>query len=114
MQSIPSFDTIDLLVEEKQTPIQGNPYRAQNNKLNTSDKLGIVQIEQDVAVCKAKFKHLIAKPIGAQFLSNNLIALFEFEETNNGISIVAEKHYRLVEAEQLSNEELLQYRKRTE
>ncbi len=35
-----------------------------------NDKLGIVQIEQDFAVCQAKFSTLICKPIAAQFMAN--------------------------------------------
>ncbi len=80
----------------------------------STDKLGIVQIEQDLSVCKSKFKSLIPKPIGAQFLSDNLIALFEFEESSTGVSIASEKHYRLVEHDQLSEEEIAQYATRTE
>lgn len=79
-----------------------------------TDKIGIVQIEQDLSVCKSKFNNLIAKPIGAQFLSDDLIALFEFEETSSGISISSEKHYRLIEHDQLNEEEIALYATRTE
>jgi hypothetical protein len=61
-----------------------------------SDKLNIVQIEQDVAVCAAKFPSLICQPIGAQFMAEGVIALFEFEEGEDGIVISSEKHYKLV------------------
>jgi len=77
-----------------------------------NDKLGIVQIEQDLAVCSAKFPFLICRPIGAQFISNDLIALFEFEATRQGIKVLSEKHYRLVPPEDLTNEELKQYKSR--
>lgn len=80
----------------------------------TQDKLGIVQIEQDIAICSAKFPNLVAKPIGAQFMANDLIALFEFEMTSNGISVASEKHYRLVDPSELSQEDLRNYRNRTE
>ncbi|HMV26057.1 MAG TPA: endonuclease, partial [bacterium] len=80
----------------------------------SADKLGIVQIEQDIALCKSKFPNLVAKPIGAQFITDDLIALFEFEISENGITVVSEKHYRLVNPENLSPHELLSYRNRTE
>ncbi len=51
------------------------PVQAKGGK----DKLNIVQIEQDFALCASKFPSLICHPIGAQFMSNNTIALFEFE-----------------------------------
>ncbi len=79
-----------------------------------SDQLGIVQIEQDFAMCQIKFTNLICIPIAAQFIDNDLIALFSFEMTENGISISAEKHYRLVDPKNLSVEELEQYKKRAE
>ncbi len=78
-----------------------------------TDQLGIVQIEQDFALCAVKFPLLICRPIAAQFLEGNLIALFAFEEGENGIAISDEKHYRLVSPEQLSDEDLNTYRNRT-
>ena len=78
------------------------------------DRLNIVQIEQDIAMCALKFPNLICRPIGAQFMSDELIALFELEETEKGIAKAAEKHYRLVTPDQLSAEDLATYRTRTE
>lgn len=77
-----------------------------------SERIGIVKIEQDFAVCKAKFPGLICRPIAAQIIENNLFALFEFESDENDIAIVSEKHYRLVNPEDLSLEELKKYRRR--
>jgi len=77
-----------------------------------TDKLGVVQIEQDFAIGAAKFPDLICKPIAAQFMMNGAIALFEFELGDSGIAISSEKHYRLVMPEELSKEELSTYSKR--
>jgi len=77
------------------------------------DKLGIVQIEQDFAICAEKFPLLICRPIAAQFMANAVIALFEFEQTENGIVIPAEKHYRLVSSDEMTPEDLATYRKRS-
>lgn len=77
-----------------------------------TDRLGIVQIEQDFALCASKFPNLICRPIAAQFMEDNLIALFSFEKTEHGIAIGDEKHYRLVLPEQLTDEELAAYRHR--
>lgn len=79
-----------------------------------TDKLGIVQIEQDIAVCAAKFPQLICKPIAAQFMRRNIIAIFELEPSENDIVIVSEKHYRLVSPDELSPEDLEKYRRRSE
>lgn len=73
------------------------------------DKLGVVQIEQDVAMCESKFPNLICRPIAAQFMADNIIALFEFQQTEEGIGISSEKHYKLVTPDELSPEELAHY-----
>ena len=77
-----------------------------------TDKLGVVQIEQDFAVGAAKFPGLICKPVAAQFMSNGAIALFEFEISKDGIVITSEKHYRLVMPSELTQEELENYKTR--
>lgn len=78
-----------------------------------TDKIGIVQIEQDFAVCTTKFPQLICRPIAAQFMSYAVIALFEFEQTEEGIRVSAEKHYKLVQSNDLTPEELESYRSRS-
>ena len=78
------------------------------------ETIGLVQLEQDVALCEAKFPGLIARPIAAQLMQDNLIALFEFADTDKGIRILAEKHYRLVPPDLLTEEELRAYRDRPE
>lgn len=79
-----------------------------------SDQLGIVQIEQDFAMCQKKFSHLICVPIAAQLIDPSLIALFSFEISGKGISINSERHYRLVESSDLSVDEIKQYNNRPE
>ncbi|MBN1135551.1 MAG: endonuclease [Anaerolineae bacterium] len=78
-----------------------------------SDRIGVVQIEQDLAVCAVKFPALICRPIAAQFMADDLIALFELEQTNQGIRVCSERHYRLVSPEALSPEELASYQRRS-
>jgi hypothetical protein len=78
------------------------------------DKVGIVQLEQDFAMCAAKFPHLLCRSIVAQLMDENLIALFEVERTHEEIKVAAEKHYRLVKPDVLSQEELDSYRIRLE
>ncbi len=76
------------------------------------DRLNVVQIEQDLAVCADKFPGLICRPIGAQFMRNNVIALFEFEEAADGVRISAEKHYKLVAPDKVTPKDLESYRSR--
>jgi hypothetical protein len=74
-----------------------------------NDRLSIVQIEQDIAVCISKFPSLVCRPVGAQFMSNNVIALFEFEQTQDSVAVSSEKHYRLVSPDEISEEDLRLY-----
>ena len=77
-----------------------------------SDKLSRVQIEQDIAVCAEKLPSLICRPVGAQFMKDDVIALFEFEQQDDDIRVTSEKHYQLVPPEAVTDEDLLGYRQR--
>ena len=79
-----------------------------------NDKLSIVQIEQDLAVCAHKFPSLICRSIAAQFMAEGVIALFEFEEGEHGVTICDEKHYKLVPPEEVTEADLAKYRDRAE
>ncbi len=74
------------------------------------DNIGIIQIEQDFALCKSKFPNLTCRPIAAQFVESDLIAMFEFESSEGQISVKEEKHYRIVPNEGLTDEEIANYR----
>jgi DNA modification methylase len=74
------------------------------------DKLNIVQIEQDFALCASKFPELLAHPMGAQFMTDGSIALFEFKMTDQGVKIANEKHYKLVSPDEVTPELLNQYK----
>jgi hypothetical protein len=78
-----------------------------------SDAISVVQIEQDYAMCAAKFPSLIARPIVAQFIRIDLIALFDFEQGESGVGRLSEKHYRLVPPEEVRPEDLELYRGRS-
>jgi hypothetical protein len=86
------------------------PVQAKGGK----DNLSIVQIEQDFALCAAKFPLLICRPIAAQFMDDDVIALLEFESGETGVTISSEKHYQLVAPDGVTEADLQQYRNRTE
>lgn len=77
-----------------------------------SETLGRIQFEQALDLCREKFPLLMPRIIGSQFTTGGLIALFELEETEEGFGIVVERHYRLVPPDELSEDELRQYRRR--
>lgn len=74
-----------------------------------SDEVGIVQIEQDFAVCESKFSNLQCRPVAAKLMEDDLIALFEFVKSEDEVSIKEEKHYRLVPNEDLTVSEIEKY-----
>ena len=76
------------------------------------DKLNVVQIEQDFAVCATKFPLLVCRPIAAQFMNEGVIALFEFESDENGVTISSEKHDKLVAPKEVTDADLQTYRGR--
>src|SRR5437762_5137224 len=68
-------DEIYIAVDKK-----GSHYIVPMQAKGGTDKLGIVQIEQDFAVCTHRFPNLICRPIAAQFMAGGVIALFEFAQ----------------------------------
>ena len=76
------------------------------------DQIGRVQLEQDIALCEERWSALICRPVAAQMMDNDTIALFEFELQDNDVRIVSERHYQLVEPEQMTTDDLRSYRQR--
>ncbi len=76
------------------------------------DILGVIQTIQDFVFCTAneKYKHCICRPVSAQFLADEKIALFETHFDGDEVSIVQERHYRLSKAKDISAGELTAYR----
>lgn len=82
------------------------PLQAKGGK----DRMSIVQIEQDFALCAQDFNELVCRPIGAQFMADDVIALFEFAATDEGVGVRVERHYQLVPADILTQDDLAGYR----
>ena len=74
-----------------------------------SDRLHRVQIEQDMTMCAEKFPDARCRPVAAQFMRGDVIALFELAKDAGQVKVAREKHYLLVPPDQLTPEELRQY-----
>ena len=74
-----------------------------------SDQLSAVQTQQDIRCCAEKFSSLTCRPISAQFMLDNIIAIFEFVSNKGQIRIASEKHYSLVPARSISMSDLKTY-----
>ncbi len=74
------------------------------------DKFGIVQVMQDIALCRDRYPNAICKPIALQFMSESRVAILELTIVEDNellkLNIVDEKHYELVPRTQISDEEL--------
>jgi hypothetical protein len=77
-----------------------------------TDRLGVTQTRQDIACCVQKFPRLICRPVSAQFMPDDTIALFELVLQGDDVKIAEEKHYKLVASDQISPEDLKLYGKR--
>jgi hypothetical protein len=108
--SIPSIGQVETDEVYVGVDRQGAHYVIPVQAKGGRDRMSVVQIEQDIAICAAKFKDAICRPVGAQFIESDLIALFEFEATTEGVRVRTERHYQLVPAEDLTEEDLKHYR----
>ena len=77
-----------------------------------NDRLSVVQTAQDIACCKEKFPGLTCRPISAQFMADDVIAMFELALDGEDVKLVEEKHYKLVPSDQISADDLKLYAKR--
>lgn len=74
------------------------------------DKAGWQQTAQDIACCAQKFPQLVCRAVTAQFVTGNKIAMFELAEKDENIVIIAERHFELVRAADISAKDLALYR----
>jgi hypothetical protein len=53
----------------------------------------------------------VCRAVSAQFISDDLIALFELGLSEQEVRILEERHYKLVPADQISSDDLRSYDK---
>ena len=78
------------------------PVQAKGGK----DKIGVVQIQQDIAFCVERFPDLICRSVAAQFMEEDVIAMFELTVADGRVQIVEERHYKLVRKEKITADDL--------
>ena len=82
------------------------PVQAKGGK----DQIGIVQTTQDIRFVEQKFPGMRCRAIAAQFMADELIALFELTLQDDEIKVVVERHYRLVPHCKLDRDAIRAYR----
>lgn len=58
-----------------------------------------------------KFPLLLRRAVACQFTNNDIIVMFQFEESEDGVGVVSEKHYKLVPPEELTDEDIRLYQR---
>lgn len=74
-----------------------------------SDQISVVQTKQDIAWCSERHPHLRCKAISAQFMPGHRVALFELAVQDDEIKVVEERHYELVGAGELTDDDRTAY-----
>ena len=74
-----------------------------------ADRLAAIQTMQDIACCAEKFPHLVCRPISAQFMPKERIAMFELCLEGGEVMVKEEKHYKLAPASEITAEDLRRY-----
>lgn len=82
------------------------PVQAKGGK----DQIGVVQTTQDIRYAAQKFEGMRVRPIAVQFMTDDIVAMFELTLQDNEVKVVEEKHYRLVPANELSQSAIRDYR----
>ena len=77
-----------------------------------NDRVNVVQTIQDVTWCRERFPLLTCRSVSAQFMTGDVIALFELALDGRDVKIVEEKHYKLVPGDQIREADLQLYAKR--
>lgn len=85
------------------------PVQAKGGK----DTLGVIQTIQDTVFCQTvkRYAQSIARPVSAQFMADDVIALFELNFDGDDVSIVQQRHYRLAESTSITDKDLSSYRR---
>lgn len=83
------------------------PVQAKGGK----DKLGVIQTIQDITYCRSNEKYLQCeiRAVSAQFMDDDVIAMFELAFDGDDVSIVREMHYMLTDFRDISSQELQHY-----
>lgn len=91
---------------------QGAQYIIPVQAKGGNDKLGVIQTIQDVTFCQTqeRYKHCVPRTVSAQFMNGDVIAMFELTFDGDDVSIVREKHYRLVGASEITPSDLIVYK----
>lgn len=82
------------------------PVQAKGGK----DQIGIVQTTQDIRFVEQKFPGMRCRAIAAQFMKDDVVALFELTLQGEKVKVVEERHYQLAPADKIDPAAIRTYR----
>ena len=88
---------------------RGRQYAIPVQAKGGNDRIGTVQAAQDIRFVQERFAGMRCRAIAAQFMDEEIVALFELTEQRDEIRVVEERHYRLVPAKELDRETIRDY-----
>jgi len=112
--ALPGFGQIE--IDEVYVAVNntGNQFVIPVQAKGGSDQIGIVQVMQDLALCRKAFPLLTPRLVAVQFVKDETgetIVMFELIEKDGELLVADEKQYRLVPAHQIGEEDLADYRR---
>lgn len=95
----------------------GNHFVIPCQAKSPGDQFGVVQVLQDIILCRQQYKTAIVRPIGLLFTGEHSLAVMELSATEDNeilaLKVIDEKHYQLVRKDDLSAIEISNYNNRT-
>lgn len=109
---IPNYGQIEIDELYVGLDSQGAQYIVPVQAKGGKDKLGVIQTIQDVTFCETrdKYSNCIPRAVSAQFMGDDVIAMFELSFDGDDVAIIREKHYKLVSASKISASDLKGYK----
>ena len=109
---IPNYGQIEIDELYVGVDTRGSQYIVPVQAKGGSDRLGVIQTIQDSIFCETqdRYRRCIPRPVSAQFMGDDTIAMFELTFDGNDVSIVRECHYCLSEAKDIGEKDLTAYR----
>jgi hypothetical protein len=109
---IPNYGQIEIDELYVGVDSQGAQYVIPVQAKGGNDKLGVIQTIQDVIFCQThdRYQHCVARTVSAQFMTDDVIAMFELAFDGDDVSIMREKHYKLVGSAEITASDLNRYR----
>lgn len=75
-----------------------------------SDQISVVQTSQDIQWCEERFPGIRCRAISAQFMAEDRIAMFDLTVIDDEVTVVEERHYKLLPASELDQKALRDYK----